>query len=167
MVRSPSPVSLGKGSTTTLKIPLTMAIVDGMEVSIGGYLYTIPLAHIKQSFKASENDIILDPSGHEMIRCMDDFYPVIRAGELYNIPDACTTIDEGILIWIESTDHSFCLLVDSLLGEHQIVAQTAAFLSAAVPYQGYGITGCTILGDGNISIILDMNNIYSASHGYY
>ena len=158
---------LGKGSTTTLKIPLTMAIVDGMEVSIGGYLYTIPLAHIKQSFKASENDIILDPSGHEMIRCMDDFYPVIRAGELYNIPDSCTTIDEGILIWIESTDHSFCLLVDSLLGEHQIVVKPLPSYLQQFHIKDYGITGCTILGDGNISIILDMNNIYSASHGYY
>ena len=158
---------LGKGSTTTLKIPLTMAIVDGMEVSIGGYLYTIPLAHIKQSFKASESDIILDPSGHEMIRCMDDFYRVIRAGELYNIPNSCTSIDDGILIWIESTDHSFCLLVDSLIGEHQIVVKPLPAYLQQFRIKDFGITGCTILGDGNISIILDMNNIYSASHGYY
>ena len=158
---------LGKGSTTTLKIPLTMAIVDGMEVSIGGSLYTIPLAHIKQSFKASESDIILDPSGHEMIRCMDDFYPVIRAGNLYNIPDACQTVDEGILMWIESSDNSFCLLVDSLIGERQIVVKPLPSYLQQFRIKDYGITGCTILGDGNISVILDMNNLYSASHGYY
>lgn len=157
---------LGKGSTTTLKIPLTMSIVDGMEVAIGGYLYTIPLANIKQSFKASEQDIILDPSGHEIIRCMDDFYPVVRAGELYNIPDACSTIDDGILIWIESTDYSFCLLVDSLIGEHQIVVKPFPSYLQQFRIKDYGIAGCTILGDGNISIILDMNNIFSASHGY-
>ena len=158
---------LGKGSTTTLKIPLTMAIVDGMEVSIGGNMYTIPLANIKQSFKASESDIILDPAGHEIIRCMDDFYPVIRAGEMYNIPGACNTIDDGILIWIESTDHSYCLLVDSLIGEHQIVVKPLPSYLQQFHIKDYGIAGCTILGDGNISIILDMNNIYSASHGYY
>ncbi|MBR5230051.1 MAG: chemotaxis protein CheA [Firmicutes bacterium] len=157
----------GQGSTTTLKIPLTMAIVDGMEIAIGSSLFTVPLSNIKQSFKASESDIILDPSGHEIIRCMDDFYPVIRAGQMYNIPDACVTVDDGILMWIEATDQSYCLLVDRLIGEHQIVVKPLPAYLQQFHIKDYGIAGCTILGDGNISIILDMDNIYSSSKGYY
>lgn len=158
---------LGKGSTTTLKIPLTMAIVDGMEVSVGSSIFTIPLSNIKQSFKASEKDIILDPAGHEMIRYMDDFYPVIRAGQMYDISDACTAIDDGILMWIESIDQSYCLLVDRLIGEHQIVVKPLPSYLQQFRIKDYGIAGCTILGDGNISVILDMDNIYSASQGHY
>ena len=62
---------LGKGSCTTLKIPLTLAIADGMEISVGKSIFTIPISNIRQSFKATEEDIILHPSGHEMVRCMD------------------------------------------------------------------------------------------------
>ena len=125
------------------------------------------ISNIKQSFKASESDIILDPSGHEIIRCMDDFYPVIRAGQMYNIPDACVTVDDGILMWIEATDQSYCLLVDRLIGEHQIVVKPLPAYLQQFHIKDYGIAGCTILGDGNISIILDMDNIYSSSKGYY
>lgn len=104
---------LGKGSCTTLKIPLTLAIADGMEISVGKSIFTVPISNIRQSFKATEEDIVLDPAGHEMIRCMDAFYPIVRAHELYNIPDACTKIDDGILMWVDASDKSYCLFVDS------------------------------------------------------
>lgn len=153
----------GKGSCMTLRIPLTLAIADGMEISVGDSIFTIPISDIRSSFKASEADIVYDPSGHEIIRRMDEFYPVIRLHELYGIQDACTTIDDGILMWLESGDKSYCLFVDKLIGEQQVVVKPLP------PYLQYfnikeaGISSCTILGNGNISIILDVASVYNAA----
>ena len=158
---------LGKGSCTTLKIPLTLAIADGMEISVGNSIFTVPISNIRQSFKATEEDIVLDPAGHEMIRCMDAFYPVVRAHELYNIPDACTNIEDGILMWVEASDKSYCLFVDKLIGEHQVVVKPLPPYLQQFHIKDSGISGCTILGDGNISIILDIAHVYEAARGLF
>lgn len=158
---------LGKGSCTTLKIPLTLAIADGMEISVGKSIFTVPISNIRQSFKATEEDIVLDPAGHEMIRCMDAFYPVVRAHELYNIPDACTNIEDGILMWVEASDKSYCLFVDKLIGEHQVVVKPLPPYLQQFHIKDSGISGCTILGDGNISIILDIAHVYEAAQGIF
>ena len=158
---------LGKGSCTTLKIPLTLAIADGMEISVGNSIFTVPISNIRQSFKATEEDIVLDPAGHEMTRCMDAFYPVVRAHELYNIPDACTNIEDGILMWVEASDKSYCLFVDKLIGEHQVVVKPLPPYLQQFHIKDSGISGCTILGDGNISIILDIAHVYEAAQGIF
>lgn len=158
---------LGKGSCTTLKIPLTLAIADGMEISVGNSIFTVPISNIRQSFKATEEEIVLDPAGHEMIRCMDAFYPIVRAHELYNIPDACTKIDDGILMWVEASDRSYCLFVDKLIGEHQVVVKPLPPYLQQFHIKDSGISGCTILGDGNISIILDIAHVYEAARGIF
>ena len=103
---------VGKGSCTTLKIPLTMAITDGMEISVGKSMFTIPIANIRQSLKTKKEDIILDASGNEIVKCLDEFYPVIRLHQLYNIETEITNIEDGILIWVETADKSYCLFVD-------------------------------------------------------
>ncbi len=157
----------GKGSCTTLKIPLTMAIVDGMEVSVGKSMFTIPIANIRQSFKAQKEDVILDASGNEIIKCMNEFYPIIRVHNLYNIEAKTTNIEEGILIWVETNDKSYCLFVDELLGEQQVVVKPLPTFLSNFNIKDYGISGCTILGDGNISIILDVQNLYGATHHQY
>lgn len=158
---------LGKGSCTTLKIPLTLAIADGMEISVGDSIFTVPISNIRQSFKATEEDIILDPAGHEMIRCMDAFYPIVRAHELYSIPNACTKIDDGILMWVDASDKSYCLFVDKLIGEHQVVVKPLPPYLQQFHIKDSGISGCTILGDGNISIILDIARVYEAARGIF
>lgn len=157
----------GKGSCTTLKIPLTMAIVDGMEISVGKSMFTIPIANIRQSFKAQKEDIILDASGNEIIKCMDSFYPIVRIHELYNIETEVTNIEDGILIWVEASDKSYCLFVDELLGEQQVVVKPLPAFLSSFNIKDSGISGCTILGDGNISIILDILNLYGVSHHQY
>lgn len=153
----------GQGSCTTLKIPLTLAIVDGMEISVGDSIFTIPISNIRQSFKASADDIILDASGHEIIRCMDEFYPIIRIHQLFQLEDADTEIEDGILIWVEASDRSYCMFVDQLLGEQQVVVKPLPSYLNNFNIKNSGISGCTILGDGNISIILDIANIYNAA----
>ena len=158
---------LGKGSCTTLKIPLTLAIVDGMEISVGDSIFTIPIANIRQSFKATKESIILDASGNEIIKCMDEFYPIVRIHNLYNIETEITNIEDGILIWVESSDKSYCLFVDELLGEQQVVVKPLPAYLSNFNIKDSGISGCTILGDGNISIILDILNLYLVSQNQY
>ncbi len=152
----------GEGSCTTLKIPLTLAIVDGMEISVGNSVFTVPISNIRQSFKVSAEDIVFDASGNEIFRCMDEFYPVVRLYELYGITENVhTNIEDGILMWVEANERSYCLFVDSLLGEQQVVVKPLPAYLNNFGIKDYGISGCTILGDGNISIILDIANIYS------
>ncbi|MBR2132099.1 MAG: chemotaxis protein CheA, partial [Oscillospiraceae bacterium] len=73
----------GRGMTTTLKIPLTMAIMDGMEVSVGDSIFTIPINNIRQSFKVSAGDVIYDSTNREVISCLNNFYPIVRAKDIY------------------------------------------------------------------------------------
>lgn len=158
----------GEGTCTSLRIPLTLAIVDGMEISVGKSIFTIPIANIRQSFKATSEDIVYDASGHELVKCMDEFYPVIRLYDLFQIhEDACTEIEDGILMWIESSDISYCLFIDRLIGEQQVVVKPLPSSLNVYGIKEYGISGCTILGDGNISIILDIANIYNAVKKIY
>ena len=153
---------LGKGMTTTIHIPLTMAIMDGMEVSVGESIFTIPIKNINQSFKVSASDILHDSVEGEMIKVMDNYYPVIRARRFYQIEGGTDTIDDGIMLWLESSGNSFCLFVDELLGEQQIVVKPLPSYVNNFDMKKNGIAGCSIRGDGNISLILDVGNLYSA-----
>ena len=157
----------GKGMTTTLKIPLTMAIMDGMEVSVGGSMFTIPINSIQSSLKVSGKDVIHDPAKGEMVKIRDNFYPIIRAKELFQMDKGYENIEDGILMWVESGEHSYCLFVDELLGEQQIVVKPLPNYVNSFGVKNYGITGCSILGDGSISIILDVINVYTAAHNIF
>lgn len=152
----------GVGMTTTLKIPLTMAIMDGMEVAVGGSIFTIPIHNIRQCFKISREDLIQDASGGELFRCMGSFYPVIRMRDLYHMDSGCTDIQDGILIWLDAGDLCYCLFVDKLIGEQKVVVKPLPAYLSRFNIKASGIAGCTILGDGNISIILDVANLYTA-----
>ena len=151
---------LGQGSCTTLKIPLTMAIVDGMEIAVGNSIFTVPIANIRQSIKVSNEDVVYDAEGNETVKCLDEFYPIIRVHQLYNIDTEITSIEDGILIWVEASDTSYCLFVDELLGEQQVVVKPLPSYLNSFNIKNSGISGCTIMGDGNISIILDILKLY-------
>ena len=151
---------LGQGSCTTLKIPLTMAIVDGMEIAVGQSIFTVPIANIRQSFKVSNEDVVYDAEGNEIVKCMNEFYPIIRVHQLYNVETEVTNIEDGILIWVEASDTSYCLFVDELLGEQQVVVKPLPSYLNNFNIKNSGISGCTILGNGNISIILDILSLY-------
>lgn len=158
---------LGKGACTTLKIPLTLAIVDGMEIAVGTSIFTIPISNIRQSFKLQKDEVIYDADGNEICKCMDQFYPIVRIHNLYNIDTEITNIEDGIIVWVESSDKSYCLFVDELLGEQQVVVKPLPVFLNSFNIKNSGISGCTILGDGNISIILDILSLYAVSHNQY
>lgn len=155
----------GRGMVTTLKIPLTMAIMDGMEVSVGGSIFTIPINNIRQSFKVQTSDVIHDPARGEIIKCMDQFYPIVRAKEVFQLERGHESIEDGILIWVEAGEQSYCLFVDELRGEQQTVVKPLPGYVNEFHIKNYGITGCSILGDGSISIILDIAGLFSGFRG--
>ena len=150
--------------TTTLKIPLTMAIMDGMEVSVGDSIFTVPISNIRQIFKVSDINTIQDATHGEMVKIVDNFYSVVRAKEFFRLDKGVDSFDDGVLLWVESADNSFCLFVDELIGEQQVVVKPLPDYVNNYGIKNCGISGCTILGDGSISIILDIANIYSAQH---
>lgn len=158
---------VGEGTCTTLKIPLTMAIVDGMEIAVGKSIFTIPIHNIRQSFKVSASEIIHNVDNSEVIKRMDEFYPVFRLYELYGLETDITNIEDGIIIWVESGDKSYCLFVDELLGGQQVVVKPLPTYLNDFNIKNSGIAGCTILGDGNISIILDIANLYLKAQNIY
>lgn len=156
----------GKGTCTTLKIPLTTAIMDGMEVAVGESIFTIPLQNIRQSFNASESEIIHDAMQGEMISKMDNFYPVVRLHQLYGLEPKASKTDDGIFVWVETSESSYCLFVDELLGEQQVVIKPLPTYLNSFGIKEAGIVGCTILGDGNISLILDVASLLTSNTGF-
>ena len=150
----------GQGMTPTVRGPVIVAVMDGVEVSVGRSIFTSPTHNIRQSFKVSEGDLIHDASGGELFKCMGSYYPVVRMRDRYRIEGGCTEIGDGILIWLESGELSYCLFVDELLGEQQVVVKPLPSYLNRFSVKQSGIAGCTILGDGNISIILDVSNLY-------
>lgn len=153
----------GAGTTVTMKIPLTLAIVDGMKVTVGKSIFTIPIANIRQSFKVVSDQIIHDEYDNEMVERMGSFYPIIRLHQFYNLDTEITATEEGILLWVEASDKSYCLFVDDLIGEQQVVVKPLPAFLNSFELKNYGIAGCTILGDGNISIILDILSLHAAA----
>ena len=104
-----------------------------------------------------------DPARGEMTKQRDNYYPVVRAKDLFQIPDGRDNVEEGILIWVEAGEKSYCLFVDELLGEQQIVVKPLPPYVNSFNVKDYGISGCSILGDGSISLILDMANVYNGN----
>ena len=155
----------GEGTTFTIKIPLTLAIVDGMELAVGNSVFTLPITSIKQSFKLSEGaQLVLDTDGSEMIMLRGQCYPLIRLHQVYGIDTRVTDLSEGIIMQIENSEKVACIFADELLGEQQVVVKPFPKFLSKYEIKQMGISGCTILGDGSISLILDANNLLNSRH---
>ena len=144
-----------KGTTIILRIPLTLAIIDGMNIKVGNSRYTIPTISIKESFRPKESDIITDPQGNEMIMVRGQCYPILRLHEIYRVKTCCTKIHEGIIIMVEQDGESLCIFADELLGQQQVVVKSLPeYIKRFKAIKG--LASCTLLGDGSISLILDI-----------
>ena len=149
----------GVGTNIFFKIPLTLAIIASMEIRVGKNIYAIPISNIRESFKATENQLLSDPDGNEMIMIRGVCYPIIRLHKVFHIQEAQTSLTEGILLLVDSGDRLACILADELLGKHQVVVKPLPVYLSRYAAKGVGIAGCTILGDGSISLILDVQGI--------
>lgn len=148
----------GKGSVITIKIPLTLAIIDGMNIQVGNSRYTIPIKAIKESFRPSSKDIIMDPDGNEMIMARGKCYPILRLHKLYRVNTSITELTDGILVMVEHESKTLCIFADELLGQQQVVVKALPqYIKAKL--KGKGLAGCTLLGDGGISLILDIGGL--------
>ena len=150
----------GKGTTFTIKIPLTLAIVDGMNIAVGKTIFTLPITAIRQSFKVTdESQIIHNTDGTEMIILRGECYPVVRLRDLYAIDEGTDNLLDGILIQVDSGDSGYCIFADELLGEYQVVVKPFPIFLNKYDLKNKGLSGCSVLGDGSISLILDVNTL--------
>jgi len=150
----------GQGTTFTIKIPLTLAIVNGMNISVGNTVFTVPIASISQSFKVSDpNQIIRNTNGTEMIIIRGECYPIVRLNNYFGIAGGIEDITDGIMIQVNHNDSKACVFSDELIGEYQVVVKPFPVFFSKYDLKRQGLSGCSILGDGSISLILDTNNL--------
>lgn len=149
----------GQGTTISLKIPLTLAIIDGMTIQVGRSRYTIPINSIREAFLIREDELVCDIDGNEMIFIRGQCHPLLRLYQLYNVLPYAQTIEDGIVLQVEHNGESLCLLADALLGEQQVVIKPLPNYIKLQNADIKGISGCTLLGDGSISLILDVSSL--------
>ena len=155
--------TIGEGTSISIRIPLTLAIVDGMRLTVGPLSYIAPMISIRESFMPDIENVFLDPEGNEMIMIRGECYSILRLHKFFGIEGARTDIAEGILIMIDSDIHTFCILVDQIIGEQQVVVKPLPEYIQKKAENLNGISGCTILGDGRISLIMNVNNLLSVA----
>lgn len=149
----------GQGTNFIIKIPLTLAIIDGMEITVGDLVFTVPISTIKESFKVENSQILRDTGGNEMIMIRGICYPILRLHEKFDIETEVTKLEDGILLLVETDNKSMCIFADKLIGEQQVVVKPFPKYLSRYNIKGEGLSGCTIMGDGSISLIIDTNTL--------
>lgn len=150
---------LDKGTTHTIRIPLTLTIVDGMKFNVGKMNFIVPTVSVCSAVKPDIKDIFTDPEGNEMIMLQGNCYSLVRLGRFFNIDDAITDLSEGMLMHIASEEREFCIFFDHLDGEYQVVVKKLPNYLKRCSSSLNGIGGCAILGDGSINLIVDVNGL--------
>ena len=142
----------GKGSTITVRLPLTLAILDGQSVAVGDEVYIVPLVSIIESMQV-KSDMIGHVAGKgEVFSLRDEYLPVIRMYEIFGSEARTTEITEGLLVVVEGEGKKVGLFVDELQGQQQVVIKSLEANYKKIE----GISGATILGDGSVALILDV-----------
>ncbi|MCH5272916.1 MAG: chemotaxis protein CheA [Lachnospiraceae bacterium] len=141
----------GFGSTMSLKIPLTLAIIDGIVMKTGDSYFVVETGIIKSFVNVREEMMIHEPNGDEYIMIRGECYPVLRLGEWYGLSGYQRLVNEGMMLIFEVDGKTICLFVDKLIGKQEIVVKPIPSYIKKVK----GLSGCTQLGDGSIALILD------------
>jgi two-component system chemotaxis sensor kinase CheA len=150
----------GKGSTFTIRLPLTLAILDGQTVIVGNEIYIIPLVSIVESIQI-KSEIINKVAGKgETFKLRDEYIPIVRLSSVFGIQNAkAKKLEEGLLVVVEADRKPCGLFVDDLLSQQQVVIK-----SLEQNYQRVdGVSGATILGDGSVALILDIPGLLRMS----
>lgn len=152
----------GYGTRTTIRLPLTLAILDGLSVAVGGQTFIAPLGSIVESLQVNPEDLkSVSGEGH-LLRVRGEYLPLISLHEVFNIEGAETDFTKGIVVIIETEGRKTALMVDELLGQHQVVIKSLESNFRKVR----GISGATIMGDGKVALILDVAAL-AAEHESY
>lgn len=145
----------GKGTAFTLRLPLTLAITDGMLVQVGEERYIIPTINIYMSFRPQPEALSTIAGRGELVMLRGELIPLYRLHRLFAIPNATEDPTHGLLVVVNDGERHCALLVDELLGQQQVVAKALSAGLGSVP----GISGAAILGDGRVGLILDPSSI--------
>ncbi len=152
----------GAGTTFAIRLPLTMAVTDGMLVRVGGERFIIPLTHIHMSFRPEPSMLSTVVGKGEVVLLRGELMPVVRLHRLFDVPEAVESPLEGLLMIVGDGTRRSALLVDDLLGQQQVVAKTLGSALGKVP----GVSGGAILGDGRVGLILDVNETVALAQSH-
>lgn len=141
----------GQGSSMILKIPLTLAIIDGIVMEVGNSAFVIETGVVKEFVSVCEDMLIHEPGGAESVMIRGECYPVLRIGEWYHLRKYASAVEDGMMVIIEVDKKKMCLFVDRLVGKQEIVVKPIPDYVKKVK----GLSGCTQLGDGSIALIMD------------
>ena len=149
----------GEGSKITLRIPLTLAIIDGMIVRVGTSTCIVPTLSMLEAFRPEMEQITITPDGDELAKFRENFLPIVRLHDILGKKADSHNLDDGILIVLEYQETRFCLFIDEILGQQQTVIKGLSTFIGNVP----GVSGCTILGDGGVCLILDVGTLVDSA----
>lgn len=142
----------GKGTTTRIILPLTLAILDGMSVRVGAETFILPLSHVTESMQPQADQVHSIAEGEYVLHVRGEYLPVVALHNIFSVADAETDILRSIAVVLQAEDARFALLVDHLVGQHQVVVKNLESNYRKVP----GVSGATILGDGSVALIVDV-----------
>lgn len=144
-----------EGSTIVLKIPLTLAIINGMTIRIGNSNYTVPVESIVEIMALKPENIINSTEDEEIINIRGKFYSLVRLHEKFKLETEVTELTKGMALIVQTSDEDICIFADALIGEQQVVVKPLPEYLKKIE----GIAGCSLLGDGTISLILDTDKL--------
>lgn len=154
----------GRGTTTRIVLPLTLAILDGMSVKVGNEIFILPLNFVMESLQPSNDDIYTVGNGERVVRVRGEYLPLVALHEVFSVDDARTDPTQGIVTIMETEGRRFAMLIDELVGQQQVVVKNLETNYRKV----HGISAATILGDGSVALIVDvaaLNRETRATHG--
>ena len=145
----------GEGSIFTIRLPLTLAILDGQLINVGEQVYIFPLVSIVESIQSHDQMIHRVSGGCDVLRLRNEYIPIIRLWEVFNVKPEYETVEDGLLVIVEGDNIKVAVLVDDLLAQQQVVIKSIRENYRTVN----GVSGATILGDGTVSLILDISGL--------
>ena len=143
------------GTTIVLKIPLTLATINGMTIRVGSSNYTVPVESIIEIMALKKENIVNTTDGREIINIRKKFYSLVKLHERFKVGDSIEDLTQGMALIVQSSQGEICIFADGLIGEQQVVVKPLPTYIKKVE----GIAGCSLLGDGTISLILDTDNL--------
>ena len=142
----------GQGTTTRIVLPLTLAILDGMSVRVGGETFILPLNHVTESLQPQQDQIYTVAGNERVMHVRGEYLPLVEMHRVFSVGQAQTDPTQAIAVIMQAEDRRFALLVDHLVGQHQVVVKNLESNYRKVP----GISAATILGDGSVALIVDV-----------
>jgi two-component system chemotaxis sensor kinase CheA len=151
----------GEGSTVTIRLPLTLAILDGLSIAVGDQTYIVPLSFISESFQPKSEDIKEISGQGQVVHVRGEYVPMVALHEVFGIQPRVTDPAKGILVLLEGEGKKVALFVDELLGQHQVVIKSLETNYRRVQ----GVSGATIMGDGRVAMIMDVTAMIKMAQG--